>query len=119
MVNNKFTDLKPLKNYPEYFAGKNGRIYNKKNDSYNLVSNVKKTKKGLLLVTLINTKKIESSVYVHFLIADTWLENPCKYRYVEHINGVLGDNRPENLKWKFIPRRGYVTRTLHWLKITN
>lgn len=37
--------------------------------------------------------------YVHRLVAETYLPNENDYEFVIHKNGVLTDNRVENLKW--------------------
>ena len=40
-----------------------------------------------------------SSLLVHRLVAETWLENPNHYEEVNHINGDKNDNSVENLEW--------------------
>lgn len=37
--------------------------------------------------------------YIHRLVAETYLPNENDYEFVIHKNGVLTDNRVENLKW--------------------
>lgn len=36
---------------------------------------------------------------VHILVANTFIPNPNKYRFINHINRDTSDNRVENLEW--------------------
>lgn len=58
----------------------------------------KVTSKGYLEVVLVrpNSRKC---CRVHKLIAMTFLDNPHKYPYINHINENKQDNRVENLEW--------------------
>ena len=40
-----------------------------------------------------------SRQYVHKMVAETWIDNPNRYKEVNHINGDKNDNRVENLEW--------------------
>ena len=40
-----------------------------------------------------------SAQLVHRMVAETWIDNPNRYRDVNHINGDKSDNRVENLEW--------------------
>ena len=120
MITSKTTPkLKMLAGYPEYFAGANGRIYEKTETSYRLVPGVWKDKVGYIRLSLPYTNednKTRFSCYVHLLVAESWLEKPeLKDINVEHINGNKGDNRPENLKWKVKVEKGYIKRFALWL----
>lgn len=57
-----------------------------------------KGKDGYLTVQLYknNTAK---SVYVHRLVAESFIPNPLKKKTVNHKNGNKQDNRVENLEW--------------------
>lgn len=52
------------------------------------------SKDGYQRVSL-NGKKI----YIHQLVANAFIPNPENKPYVDHINTVRDDNRPENLRW--------------------
>lgn len=47
-----------------------------------------------------STKNIDRTKFqVHMLVALTFLENPNKYKYVNHIDGNKLNNNVENLQW--------------------
>ena len=57
-----------------------------------------KNKKGYLRVALSNGfKRIKYSI--HRLVAMAFLPNPDNLETVNHINGIVTDNRVENLEW--------------------
>ena len=49
-------------------------------------------------VTLLIAGK-QKRMRVHRMVAETFLDNPEKKPYVNHINGNRGDNNVENLEW--------------------
>lgn len=55
-------------------------------------------KYGYLRCTFSNGG-VRKSYYVHRLVAQAFVKNPCGKPTVNHINGVKTDNRAENLEW--------------------
>ena len=37
--------------------------------------------------------------YLHKLVAENFLMNPCKYKYVRHTDGDRSNNHVDNLEW--------------------
>jgi hypothetical protein len=74
---------------------------NKKGEVYSLKSGRKlkpyTDSKGYKRVDLFNKGKVNKKV--HRLVAQAFIPNPKEYLQVNHINGVKGDNRVENLEW--------------------
>lgn len=69
-----------------------GRIYPEKYLKQRLHSH------GYKIVVLYKDKKAKP-IYVHRLVAETFIPNPLNKRTVNHKNGIKTDNRVENLEW--------------------
>lgn len=113
----KFQDeeiWKEIKLFPKYQISSNGRVKNKKRGNI-LKNRINNT--GYEFVVLYDNDNKEVFKYIHYLVAEAFIANPKQYRFIEHINGVLTDNRVENLKWIKVDK----TITPHceeWIKTT-
>lgn len=77
------------KNTTEYEVYHKGRIIKQR-----------KQNSGYYLVWLRSENHAKSiAVTVHRLVAQTFIENPCNYEFVNHIDGDKSNNRVENLEW--------------------
>lgn len=78
--------------------GLNGYLVNKQGDILSL-------KKRILLKHRIDSGGYhmayihKKNIWVHRIVAETFLPNPNNYKYVNHINEDKSDNRVENLEW--------------------
>lgn len=62
-----------------------------------------KIKKGRYVAILISKKQVQ--VLIDRLVAKHFVPNPNNFKYIDHINKILSDNRCENLEWvKNIPK---------------
>ena len=52
-----------------------------------------------LYVTLEDKHGKERNFPIHFLVANTHVPNPKKFRFIKHKNGNIHDNSAENLEW--------------------
>lgn len=90
-------EWKPIAGFPNYAVSNKGRVKNIETDKIQNISNVNCD--NYYYVRIINTKNKKKINYIHHLVADAFIPNPKKYRFIEHINGDIRDNRVENLKW--------------------
>lgn len=61
--------------------------------------NMKAFGKNYLMIALRDKDGEKHFEYIHRLVAENFIDNPNKYRVVNHKNGNKKDNRAENLEW--------------------
>lgn len=85
-----------LPNYPNYKITTDGKILNITSNMYLKPGIIN----GYQMIHLKNVSTGKNDVLsVHRLVAAVYIDNPSKYAYVNHINGVKTDNRMINLEW--------------------
>ena len=88
--------MKPIFNYPNYSVTEDGNVFNIKRNKW--LKNTLMTI-GYYSTTLRDANNNKKTVYIHRIVAMTYLENPENKATVNHINGIKTDNRIENLEW--------------------
>jgi hypothetical protein len=84
--------------YEGYYVNKIGEVYSTKRET---VKRLNKFFRGKYLSVKLSNYNIKTQMYIHRLIAETFItnHNPAKYKYIDHINRDKNDNRVGNLRW--------------------
>lgn len=88
-------EFKKIDGFDNYIIYRNGNVQNTKTKrilKFELVS------KGYPMVQLCKAGKC-THFYIHRLLAIYFIPNPHNKKYVNHINGLMSDNRLQNLEW--------------------
>lgn len=100
--------IKEIIDYKGYFISDDGKVYcnlgkgnRDKEKTVNLYEvKPRKTKNGYARIyARQNSTNKRKDLYIHRLVAEYFIPNPYKKKYVNHINCIRDDNRVENLEW--------------------
>jgi hypothetical protein len=89
--------MKKLQNFSNYEIYEDGRIFSVKGQCW-LKANTRK-EDGYLQVTLINDDGVKKKMYLHRIIALTYLPNPNNLPCVNHKDENKANNNIDNLEW--------------------
>jgi hypothetical protein len=89
-------NYKIISDYNNYFITSDGKIYSK---SHKKFLSLRIDGNGYQLINLYDGINPPKAFLVHQLVASSFIDNPNKKPYVNHINKIKSDNRVENLEW--------------------
>lgn len=84
-----------IENFDNYLIYEDGRVYSIKN---NIFIKHKDNGNGYKIVTLYNNNGYKNK-YVHRLVAESFIPNPEKLKYIDHIDRDKNNNKISNLRW--------------------
>ena len=95
-------EMDKIRDYENYLIDTTGNVY-RANGRENMKLSKGISASGYYTVHLCKEGHAKE-LFIHKVVADTYIPNPMGYRYVRHVNGDGLDNRVENLEWcKFRP----------------
>ena len=113
--------IKEVFDFKGYFVSNLGKVYcnlgrgnrdkNKTVEMYELHPRISKYGYARIYARQTSTGK-RKDLYVHRLVAQSFLPNPQNKRYVNHINCIRDDNVIENLEWCTAKENTYHTEKL-------
>lgn len=93
--NGEAIDWRPIQGHKTYFVNQIGEVYSKRSNKKLKPS---KDKYGYLYY-VISENYEKTTMKVHRIVAQAFIENPLNKPTVNHKNGNRSDNRVENLEW--------------------
>ena len=89
----------PIPDFPDYFINRNGEILSKKRykEGRIIKSRINETH-GYYCIGLQKDKK-QKSMFLHRLLALTFIPNPENLPHVDHRDRIITNNKLENLRW--------------------
>lgn len=87
--------MKPIPNYPNYSVTEDGKVWS---HIYNKWLKLSLGKVGYYTVTLYHNMEFKK-LYIHRLVAITYLNNNNNLAYVNHMDGNKLNNNITNLEW--------------------
>ena len=87
--------MKELEKYKGYFIDENGNLFSTKSNKY---IKHRLSKFGYIRVGIYHNGK-SKQLFIHRLLAETFIPNPENKKDVNHINGIKSDFSLENLEW--------------------
>lgn len=88
-------EWKNVKNFPDYSISNSGKIKNI--ETGEIIKGHLKNSNHLVRIIDIDGKRRDK--IMKYLVAETFIENPNNYKYVEHIDSNKLNNNYSNLKW--------------------
>lgn len=93
-------EIKPIKNYEDYYISSFGRVWSSKTNRW-LKPNLRGDKKinSLYLCVSLCKEGFIKSFTIHRLVAENFLDNPNNYPQVNHKDENKLNNHVDNLEW--------------------
>lgn len=88
------SDAIVISDYPSYYVCRNGEVYGQ-----TCVIKPQTNSNGYHYVTLCKNQTKKKNFYIHRLIANAFLENPCEKKFVNHKDLNKTNNHVDNLEW--------------------